>query len=260
MVIAGFFVGVAGCGGVSVQSDGDGSGQTGVGGTNAGGTNAGGTNAGGTNVGGTNAGGTNVGGTNVGGTNVGGTNVGGANAGGPGLGGAGAGGASPSCARSLPDVATVGCDWRAALGAPGQSGYCYKGGCHKASIQAGALDLTPDDFLAARLLDVPAKHEIVCTGATACDAAVPTCEKCAKCVLGEVLISTAEPGAGAMFDRMAPFIPGTTTSTFSLGCGDAMPTYNTTGTSSYTQADKDCLVRFFTALASTPGTWPCQSQ
>ena len=228
LVIVGSLGGVAGCGGSSVRSEGegDGSGQTGVGGTNAGGTNVGGTSPGGA---------------------------------GPGAAGAGV---SQSCARPLPDDATVGCDWRAALGDPGQSqsGYCSKGGCHNASIEAGRLDLTPNEFLAARLLDVPAKHYIDCTGAIACDADVPTCEKCSKCVLGEVLISTAAPGAGAMFDRMDPFVPGLTTSTFSVGCGDAMPTFNTTGTSSYTQENKDCLIRFFRLLASTPGTWPCQER
>jgi hypothetical protein len=56
---------------------------------------------------------------------------------------------------------------------------------------------------------------------------------------------------------MEPFVPGMTTSTLGMGCGDAMPTYNTSGTQNYTAAHKQCLIDFFTAIASTPGNWPC---
>jgi hypothetical protein len=56
---------------------------------------------------------------------------------------------------------------------------------------------------------------------------------------------------------MAPFIPGLTTTTLDIGCGTAMPNYNTTGTNTYTQAHKDCLRTFFLALARIPGDWPC---
>ena len=61
-----------------------------------------------------------------------------------------------------------------------------------------------------------------------------------------------------MFDTLHPFVPGVTTTTENIGCGDSMPTFNTTGTAGYTQAHKDCLITFFTELAKTPGNWPCQ--
>jgi hypothetical protein len=74
------------------------------------------------------------------------------------------------------------------------------------------------------------------------------------------LLGTAAPGTGSIFDKMAPFVPGTTTSTLPIGCGDAMPNFNTTGIEYYTQAHKDCLIAFFTLLAKTPGSWPCQTR
>jgi hypothetical protein len=140
----------------------------------------------------------------------------------------------------------------------GQPGYCFKGGCHNASIHAGDLDMTPDDLLIARLLDVPAKFSIDCPGNVTCDRTAMTCAECAMCgTAPKVVVSTDAPGTGHIFDKIAPFIPGTTLSTMDIGCGKAMPTYNTTGTNTYTQVHKDCLVMFFTALARTPGTWPC---
>jgi hypothetical protein len=159
-----------------------------------------------------------------------------------------------SCAAPLPDVD---CDYRTALGAPGTSGYCFKGGCHNATTAAGALDLTPDDHLAARLLDVPAKHQLTCPGNVPCDPAQATCAACVECPIGALLIDTANPELSWILKTMEPFIPGTTTGTLSLGCGDAMPTFNTTGTATYTQTHKDCLREFFLALAATPGDWPC---
>ncbi|HEX6275194.1 MAG TPA: hypothetical protein VFZ53_19275, partial [Polyangiaceae bacterium] len=181
-----------------------------------------------------------------------------------GSGGSGAGNPLPDdCRRALPEVE---CNWRAALGARGQTGYCYKGGCHNAGTAAGNLDLTTtldtmvdDPFFVARLLNVPAAHRINC-GTDECVTDAPggaTCEDCAMCLPRHVLISTAAPGTGWLFDKINAFIPGTTLSTASIGCGDAMPTYNTPGTGSYTQAHKDCLIQFFTEVAKTPGPWPC---
>ncbi|HEX6275156.1 MAG TPA: hypothetical protein VFZ53_19085, partial [Polyangiaceae bacterium] len=137
---------------------------------------------------------------------------------------------------------------------------------HNAATAAGDLDLTTildtmaeDPFFISRLLNVPAAHKITC-GTEECVTAVggSTCEDCAMCsVPSKVLIDTSMPGQGWVFDKINAFIPGTTTTTTSIGCGDAMPTYNTPGTGSYTQAHKDCLIQFFTEIAKTPGTWPC---
>jgi hypothetical protein len=158
----------------------------------------------------------------------------------------------------MPTDAEVGCNWRAAMGAPGQSGYCYKGGCHNATTRAGELDLTADDFLIARLLNVPAANDLTCPGNVVCDPAAMTCAVCAMCTAPKKrLIDTTAPDTGWLFDKIEPFVPGTTTGTMSMGCGDAMPTYNTTGTGNYTQAHKDCLKMFFNRIRQTAGSWPC---
>jgi hypothetical protein len=174
----------------------------------------------------------------------------------------GSAGSGGGCAAPLPDVA---CDWRAALGTRSTPGYCAKGGCHNESIASGNLNLqtftdtagTPDLLFASRLLNVPASREILC-GTAMCDPAAMTCDKCTSCAATPpVLVSTQTPGQGWIFEKINAFIPGTTTATTSIGCGDAMPTYNTSNTNFYSQANKDCLIQFFTALAMTPGTWPC---
>jgi hypothetical protein len=126
---------------------------------------------------------------------------------------------------------------------------------------AGMLDLTPDDFLIARLLNVPAKHaSLTCPGVVMCDAATMTCPRCSMCgAPGTVLLGTT-PDTGWMFDKINAFVPGTTLGTTDISCGDAMPTYNTTGTNTYTQAHKDCIKAFLNELAQTPappGGWPC---
>jgi hypothetical protein len=167
------------------------------------------------------------------------------------------GGGPAGCDRVLPNTPS-GCNWRAALGAPGQTGYCYKGGCHNSTTQAGELDLTADDFLISRLLNVPAAHDLTCPGNVVCDPAASTCPNCAMCgAPGRLLIDKSSPGTGWIFDKIAPFVPGTTTGTMNIGCGDAMPTFNTTGTATFSQDHKNCLIEFFTEIAKTPGTWPC---
>lgn len=115
----------------------------------------------------------------------------------------------------------------------------------------------PDTLLASRLLDVPAKHQLTCPGNLVCDAAQQTCANCAACPTGALLIDTSDPESSWILGTMDPFIPGVTTSTLNTGCGDAMPTFNTTGTNTYSQAHKDCLRMFFLALAEIPGDWPC---
>ena len=71
------------------------------------------------------------------------------------------------------------------------------------------------------------------------------------------MIDTSDPESSWILQSMDPFIPGVTTTTLDIGCGDAMPTYNTTGTSNYNQEHKDCLRMFFLTLAQIPGDWPC---
>ncbi len=182
--------------------------------------------------------------------------VGTTDAGETGVGGT-SGAPTPTCARTLPSVEEVGCDYLGSLGAPGRVGYCAKGGCHNTTLRAGKLDLTPDDYLVARLLDVPASHELSCAPDVRCDPAAATCTNCEQCPSDARLIDTQNPASSWMIQKMDPFIPGTTAETLNMGCGDIMPTFNTTGTNNYSQGDKDCLIAFFTRLAQTPGDWPC---
>lgn len=186
--------------------------------------------------------------------------VGTTDAGAGGFGAVGGGFTAPGsgpCSKTLPEYPEVICDWRAALGAPGIMGFCFKGGCHNATTKAGELDLTPDSFLASRLLNVPAAHDLTCPGQVECDPERPACEVCSQCPREQLLINTSDLSSSWIFRKLEPFVPGVTTETSSIGCGDAMPTYNTTGTANYRQAHKDCLIEFFTALARTPGNWPC---
>ena len=122
------------------------------------------------------------------------------------MGGTG-GGTTDNCARPLPDPATFSCNWKAALGGPGQSpaGYCYKGGCHNATTKAGDLDLTPDDFLISRLLNKEPAHKITCSAGVACEyegLPMATCDKCSMCMPAagtpNVLLSHEMPGTGWM--------------------------------------------------------------
>jgi hypothetical protein len=116
--------------------------------------------------------------------------------------------------------------------------YCAKGGCHNASTRAAALDLTPDDLLVARILGVPATFSMIGGPAAPC---VP--EACPP--FGTLLVDPISPGDGWILSKIRPFAPGQTTATLDMGCGNAMPTFNTTGISSYDEASKACLADFF---------------
>ena len=118
--------------------------------------------------------------------------------------------------------------------------YCAKGGCHNATTAAARLDLTLDDYLIARILDVPATLEHV--------PGVPTCLP-EGCPTGALLLDRSSPEDSWMMRKMEPFIPGTTDRTSDMGCGNAMPTFDTTGTWRYSDASKMCLIEFFRTLA-----------
>jgi hypothetical protein len=53
---------------------------------------------------------------------------------------------------------------------------------------------------------------------------------CTMCPAGDKHIDTQTPTSSWLIKKMEPFVPGTTTTTMKTTCGDAMPTYNTTGT------------------------------
>jgi hypothetical protein len=114
-----------------------------------------------------------------------------------------------------------------------------------------ALDLTPDDLLVARILGVPATFSMIGGSAAPC---VPI----ACPPFDTLLVDPSSPGDGWIIAKIRPFVPGETTETIDMGCGDAMPTFNTVGTSSYDEASKACLADFFfgIALNGMPCTLP----
>ncbi|HEX6272833.1 MAG TPA: hypothetical protein VFZ53_07335, partial [Polyangiaceae bacterium] len=121
--------------------------------------------------------------------------------------------------------------------------HCAKGGCHSRATRAGQLDLTPDDLLVGRILDVPASFAFAGPGGASClGAGCPT--------NGAMLINSFSASRSWILRKMEPFLPGTTMVTLDIGCGDAMPTFNVTGTESFTATDKACLTEFFTNVAS----------
>jgi hypothetical protein len=153
----------------------------------------------------------------------------------PGGGTAGAGTIPESCAQNIDRFLPASCDARAAMT------YCAKSGCHNTSQEAGDLNLAMDDFLVARILNVHARLE------TAEPTSAGGFERCVlpACPSDALLLDQQSPADSWMFRKMADFIPGETTTTFDMGCGDAMPTYNTTGTSNYSSESKACLMEFF---------------
>jgi hypothetical protein len=65
-----------------------------------------------------------------------------------------------------------------------------------------------------------------------------------------LLLDQSSPEESWMIRKMEPFIPGVTIATTTMGCGNAMPTFDTTGTQDYSTESKSCLIQFFTRLAT----------
>lgn len=179
---------------------------------------------------------------------------------GTGTGGGGAGniGGNPSsCDHALPpeDDPEIMCPYTATV-----ANYCSKGGCHGTS-KAGGLDLRLNVGLISRLVDQPAIHRITCGLSDVCDrnATPPTCASCATCPSGGALLidSTNVDNSWILTKMAAYFPPMSGSSNVSIGCGDQMPSLLTSGISAYSQADKDCLTKFFRKIAKTEGTFPC---
>jgi hypothetical protein len=142
-----------------------------------------------------------------------------------------------SCAQPFDRFAPSSCY------APGELRlYCAKGGCHNPATRAADLDLTPDDFLVARILNVRATFDLY-----------PDCTPLG-CPTEALLVDQASPSSCWMLRQMDPFVPGVTTGNDDMGCGIVMPNYNTTGTSGYGPLSKACLIELFTniALDGTP--------
>jgi hypothetical protein len=81
------------------------------------------------------------------------------------------------------------------------------------------------------------------------------------CPEGALLVNRRSPAESWMLQKLAPFVPGTTTSNEPMSCGDAMPSFLTNAPiRSYSDQDKACLVEFFTTVATStpePERFPC---
>lgn len=162
------------------------------------------------------------------------------------------------CEQALPDLTKFSCDVPTVL-----RNYCARGGCHNSGSHVAGLDLTADERLIARVLEVPAKHAgTTCPGNVACVASMDTCEKCDTCPENALLVDRDAPDDSWILKKMEPFIPGTTMSNVDMRCGDSMPSWLTTPSAirSYDASHKQCLTDFFREIATNtpdPERWPC---
>lgn len=165
-----------------------------------------------------------------------------------GTGNVGGSGSLP-CDQELPDgpgTPDIACDYPAFMRA-----HCARSGCHNAATHSASLDLTLDPFLIARILEVPAKHEITCTGGLGrCDLMNPQCAECMMCPSGptDLILSKTDPANSWIMVKMDRFNVDTPTTAPPIGCGTAMP-YPPGGTG-FTNERRDCLKRFFTWVAN----------
>ncbi len=137
---------------------------------------------------------------------------------------------APVDTRPLPDV---GCDYVTALGKS-----CAIVGCHIGRVLASDLDLTPDQGLRARLLNVQAKH-----GDIDCDTNPDTFTECVPTTCPSAkLVNTAVPDASWILKKLA----GTQGM-----CGDHMPLPpGDAGTTGWGPTAQSCVETFSLALAA----------
>lgn len=156
-----------------------------------------------------------------------------------------AGSGGVDCRQALPDQPTIGCDYQTAM-----RQHCARGGCHNVTTRSGNLDMTLDDLLIARIVDVPATHKISCgVGMGDCNLSAPQCEKCNMCpTTRPMLVSKANPASSWMITKMAMFNFDTPSAAPEIGCGTAMP-YPPGGTN-FTAERRTCLTDFFNWIAA----------
>jgi len=117
---------------------------------------------------------------------------------------------------------------------------CARGGCHDANTQIARLDLTPNEFLVARVLNVPASFGGIEVNGVPC---VPVgCPEPGT----KLLVDAENPLASWVIEKMEPFPPGSSENT-DIGCGFDMPM--PPGTAHYTEEAKQCLRTLFLAIA-----------
>jgi hypothetical protein len=146
-----------------------------------------------------------------------------------GTGGGGSAGGPP--AKPLP---TLDCDYQTAI-----KKSCAIAGCHHAKYKIGGLDMTLDDGLRARLLNVPATFaDIDCApDGQPFMGCVP-----ATCPVGAKLIDTGNVEASVMISKME--------GTLNM-CGDQMPMPpGNSPTMGWSVDTKNCIEKFVRALAA----------
>jgi hypothetical protein len=160
-----------------------------------------------------------------------------------------------NCDEPLPSADAVDCQWEARL-----RQYCGRSACHGTALASAGLNLGLDPTFIARMLDQPATHEGNTCGGVPCVPAPDACDRCNECPTGALLLDSANPSASWILRKMEPLVPGAP-SNVNIGCGDAMPSFNTgSDVRDYSDADKTCLTQFFTHIATNtpnPERWPC---
>jgi hypothetical protein len=158
-----------------------------------------------------------------------------------------AGSGNPACNQALPDMAdpAIACDYQRAT-----RDHCARGGCHNTAFKSAGLDLTPDDLLIARLVDVPAKHlAITCSGSTeTCNYTAPTCDNCMDCEVGDLLIDKTTFAESWMVKKIDAFNVDNVMEVVQMRCGTAMP--YTPGNTGFNAERRDCLKKFFQWIAT----------
>jgi hypothetical protein len=162
-----------------------------------------------------------------------------------------AGSGNTDCNQPLPDgPSVIGCDYRPML-AGGTAAHCAVGGCHNQDFKSAGLDLTPNDSLIARILNVPAKHgSINCSGTIdQCVYTAPNCPACEDCPMGDMLLSTTDFANSWIIKKMDAFdVANPGTGYVDMRCGTAMPF--TPGNDGFTAERRDCLKSFFQWIAT----------
>jgi hypothetical protein len=148
----------------------------------------------------------------------------------------GSAGMSTSGSGGALPLPTLDCDYQTII-----TKSCAAAACHRATLTQGSLDLTVNDGLRSRIVNVPAAHSTI-----DCNPDPVAYTECvpppAACTPGDKYIDTAVPANSWLIKKLD----------VQNGCGDQMPMPpgNAASTGWDDVASRACLVKFFNALAA----------
>jgi len=160
------------------------------------------------------------------------------------------------CDQPLPDGPTViGCNYDRLV-----RDHCARGGCHNPPgpnyTPAAQLNLTPDPLLIARILEVPSKHIVTCSGGLGrCNLTDPQCDDCRVCPTGDrdLLLTKTNVTDSWVIQKMAAFDVDMPSTVPDMRCGKAMPIAPGNllpGGIPFDEERRTCLRNFFTWIAN----------